>query len=121
MFVAAMLYGMDLHLHRERCSFFTLLYGMRCERCKSTGVACDHAVISDSPARRAEYAECLLRFARLNLTQESSSWGIDFAASHLTLRVHSILADEKSPGWPLYVRIASGITIFALFLSLAPY
>ncbi len=84
-------------------------------------LACDHAVISDSPARRAEYAECLLRFARLNLTQESSSWGIDFAASHLTLRVHSILADsKKSPGWLLYVRIASGITIFALFLSLAP-
>jgi hypothetical protein len=53
--------------------------------------------------------------------QESSSWGIDFAASHLTLRVHSILADsKKSPGWMLYLRIASGVTILALFLGLAP-
>ena len=84
-------------------------------------VACDHAVISASPARRGKYAECLVRFARLNLMQESSSWGIDFAASHLTLRVHSILADsKKSPGWMLYLRIASGVTILALFLGLAP-
>jgi hypothetical protein len=53
--------------------------------------------------------------------QESSSWGIDFAASHLTLRVHSILADsKKSAGWMLYLRIASGVTIFALFLGIAP-
>ena len=84
-------------------------------------LACDHAVISASPARRGKYAECLVRFARLNLMQESSSWGIDFAASHLTLRVHSILADsKKSPGWMLYLRIASGVTIFALFLGIAP-
>jgi beta-lactamase regulating signal transducer with metallopeptidase domain len=84
-------------------------------------LACDHAVISESPARRGKYAECLVRFARLNLMQESSSWGIDFAASHLTLRVHSILADsKKSPGWMLYLRIASGVTIFALFLGIAP-
>jgi beta-lactamase regulating signal transducer with metallopeptidase domain len=84
-------------------------------------LACDHAVISDSPARRGKYAECLVRFAQLNLTQESSSWGIDFAAAHLTLRVHSILADsKKSPGWMLYLRIASGMTIFALFLGIAP-
>jgi beta-lactamase regulating signal transducer with metallopeptidase domain len=84
-------------------------------------LACDRAVISESPARRGKYAECLVRFARLNLMQESSSWGIDFAASHLTLRVHSILADsKKSPGWMLYLRIASGVTIFALFLGIAP-
>jgi beta-lactamase regulating signal transducer with metallopeptidase domain len=84
-------------------------------------LACDRAVISESPARRGEYAECLVRFARLSLMQESSSWGIDFAASHLTLRVHSILADsKKSPAWMLYLRIASGITIFALFLAMAP-
>jgi beta-lactamase regulating signal transducer with metallopeptidase domain len=84
-------------------------------------LACDHAVISESPARRGKYAECLVRFARLNLIQESSNWGIDFAASHLTLRVHSILADpKKSPGWMLYLRIASGATIFALFVAIAP-
>jgi beta-lactamase regulating signal transducer with metallopeptidase domain len=84
-------------------------------------LACDHAVISEYPARRGEYAECLVRFARLNMIQDSSSWGIDFAASHLTLRVHSILADsKKSPGWMLYLRIASGVTILALFLGIAP-
>jgi beta-lactamase regulating signal transducer with metallopeptidase domain len=84
-------------------------------------IACDHAVISGSPARRGKYAECLVRFARLNLMQESSSWGIDFAASNLTLRVHYILADsKKSPGWMLYLRFASGVTIFALFLGIAP-
>jgi beta-lactamase regulating signal transducer with metallopeptidase domain len=84
-------------------------------------LACDHAVISGSPTRRKNYAECLVRFARLNLMQESSNWGIDFAASHLTLRVHSILADsKKTPGWMLYLRIASGVTIFALFLGIAP-
>ena len=84
-------------------------------------LACDHAVISESPARRGKYAECLIRLARLNLVQESSSWGIDFAASHLTLRVHSILTDsKKSHGWMLYLRIASGVTICALFLGIAP-
>ncbi len=84
-------------------------------------LACDHAVISDSPGRRGKYAECLVRFARLNSMQESSSWGIDFAASHLTLRVHSILADKKkSPAWMLYLRIASGVAIFGLFLGIAP-
>jgi hypothetical protein len=55
------------------------------------------------------------------MMQEPGSWGIDFAASHLTLRVHSILADsKKSPAWMLYLRIASGVTIFALFLGIAP-
>jgi beta-lactamase regulating signal transducer with metallopeptidase domain len=84
-------------------------------------LACDQAVISESPARRGKYAECLLRFAQLNLMQESSNWGIDFAASHLTLRVHSILADsKKSPGWMLYLRIASGAAIFALFVGISP-
>jgi beta-lactamase regulating signal transducer with metallopeptidase domain len=84
-------------------------------------LACDHAVISGSPARRGKYAECLVRFARLNVMQESNGWGIDFASSHLTLRVHSILADsKKSPSWVLYLRIASGVSVFALFLGIAP-
>ncbi len=86
-------------------------------------LACDHAVISQSPARRGKYAECLVRFARLNMVQESSGWGIDFAASaeQLTLRVHSILAgSKKSPRWALWLRIASGVTISGLFLGIAP-
>jgi beta-lactamase regulating signal transducer with metallopeptidase domain len=86
-------------------------------------LACDLAVVSQAPARRGKYAECLIRFARLNVMPEPSGWGIDFAASaqHLTLRVHSILAgSKKSPGWLLCLRIASGLTISAVFLGVAP-
>ena len=77
-------------------------------------LACDLAVVARYPARRAAYAECLVRFARLNAVPESSGWGIDFAASahHLTVRVHSILAASKaSPVWMRTLRIASGVTI----------
>jgi beta-lactamase regulating signal transducer with metallopeptidase domain len=86
-------------------------------------LACDFAVVAQRPARRLAYAECLIRFARLNVVPESNSWGIDFAASahHLTVRVHSILAAPKaSPVWTRYLRIASGLTISALFLGIAP-
>jgi beta-lactamase regulating signal transducer with metallopeptidase domain len=86
-------------------------------------LACDLAVVAQCPARRAAYAECLVRFARLNVVPESSGWGIDFAGSapHLTVRVHSILAAAKtSPWWMGYLRIASGLTITALFLGVAP-
>jgi hypothetical protein len=86
-------------------------------------LACDLAVVSQSPARRAEYAECLIRFARLNVIPESNGWGMDFAASadHLTVRVHSILAaSKKSPGWVRCLRIASGLTISAVFLGVVP-
>ena len=86
-------------------------------------LACDLAVVARCPARRAAYAECLVRFARLNAVPESSGWGIDFAASahHLPARVHSILAASKSsPSWTRYLRIASGLTIFAIFLVAAP-
>ena len=38
--------------------------------------------------------------------QESSSWGIDFAASHLTLRVHSILPLEEECRVNTLLRIA---------------
>jgi len=86
-------------------------------------LACDLAVVARCPARRAEYAESLIRFARRNVVPETSSWGIDFAASahHLTVRVHSILAAAKTfPRWMGYLRIASGLTITALFLGVAP-
>jgi beta-lactamase regulating signal transducer with metallopeptidase domain len=86
-------------------------------------LACDLAVVARCPARRAAYAECLIRFARLNVDPEPSGWGIDFAASahHLTVRVHSILAASKTTaGWKRYLRIASGLTISALFLGVAP-
>jgi beta-lactamase regulating signal transducer with metallopeptidase domain len=86
-------------------------------------LACDLAVVARYPGRRAAYAECLIRFARLNVVPESGGWGIDFAASshHLTVRVHSILAASKaSPGWTRYLRIMAGLTISALFLGVAP-
>ncbi len=86
-------------------------------------LACDLAVVARCPARRAEYAECLIRFARLNVVPETSSWGIDFAASahHLTVRVHSILAASKTfPRWMHYLQIACGLTVSALFLGVAP-
>lgn len=86
-------------------------------------LACDLAVVSHCPGRKGSYAECLLRFAKLNLVQESRSWGIDFAASaeHLTVRVHSILGPSKIvPAWLLYLRTASALTLSALFLGIAP-
>jgi hypothetical protein len=86
-------------------------------------LACDLAVVSQSPSRRVKYAECLLRFARLNVNRESNSWGIDFAGSagHLTVRVQSILAgSKKSPRWVLCVRTAFALTISAMFIGVLP-
>ena len=86
-------------------------------------LACDLAVICRSPARRAEYAECLMRFARLNVVSEPHGWGIDFAApaNHLSVRVRSILAgSRRSPGWVHGLRIASGLAIAALLVGVAP-
>jgi beta-lactamase regulating signal transducer with metallopeptidase domain len=86
-------------------------------------LACDLAVVSDSPGRRAEYAECLIHFARLNASQDTRAWGIDFAASseHLKARVHSILAVSKNmSSWVLGLRITCGVILFAGFLGVAP-
>lgn len=86
-------------------------------------LACDLAVVSDSPGRRAKYAECLVHFARLNSSQDPSAWGIDFAASseHLKARVQSILSGSKtSSPWFLGVRIACGLICLFGFLGVAP-
>ena len=86
-------------------------------------LACDLAVITDSPGRRARYAECLVHFARLNSSQDPKAWGIDFAASleHLKARVHSILAgSKKRSGWLLGLRTACGVAVFAGFLGVVP-
>ena len=86
-------------------------------------LACDLAVVSDSPGRRARYAECLLHFARLNASQDPRAWGIDFAApsEHLKVRVHLILSESKRPSiWLLGLRIAGGLTLLAGFLGVAP-
>lgn len=86
-------------------------------------LACDLAVVSDSPEGRARYAECLIHFARLNASRDPRAWGIDFAASsaHLKARVQSILAGSKSTSnWLVGLRIACGLTLFAGFLSVVP-
>jgi beta-lactamase regulating signal transducer with metallopeptidase domain len=86
-------------------------------------LACDLAAVSDSPQRRAKYAECLIRFARLNSSQNSTNWGIDFAASseHLKARVHSILAEtKKSSVWLAWSRLACGVALLAGFLGIEP-
>jgi beta-lactamase regulating signal transducer with metallopeptidase domain len=86
-------------------------------------LACDLAVVSHAPARRGDYAECLIRFARLNLAQEATTWGIDFAASAeaLTVRVQSILTGTRTiPGWLRCLRSASAIALFLLFLGIVP-
>jgi beta-lactamase regulating signal transducer with metallopeptidase domain len=86
-------------------------------------LACDLAVVRDSPARRAEYAECLIHFARLNSSQDPRAWGIDFAASseHLKARVQSVLAGSKAPSnWLMGLRIACGLTFVVGFLGVVP-
>jgi beta-lactamase regulating signal transducer with metallopeptidase domain len=86
-------------------------------------LACDLAVVSHSPGRRAEYAECLVRVARLNLLQDAKTWGIDFVASseHLKARVHSILAGSRKPSrWLICLRAACGLTLLAGFLGIVP-
>ncbi|MGC2399058.1 MAG: M56 family metallopeptidase [Acidobacteriaceae bacterium] len=86
-------------------------------------LACDLSAVADSPMRRAEYAECLIRFARLHATQDSRNWGIDFAApaGQLKARVHSILKASKTPSaWLVRSRIACGFVLFAAFLSIEP-
>ena len=86
-------------------------------------LACDLAAVSDSPQRRAKYAESLIRFARLNSSQNTTNWGIDFAASseHLKARVHSILAEtKKSSAWLAWSRLACGLVLLAGFLGIEP-
>lgn len=86
-------------------------------------LACDLAAVSDSPKGRAKYAECLIHFARLNSSPDSSNWGIDFAASsqHLKARVRSILAESKKPSvWVIGSRIAGGLALLAAFAAVEP-
>jgi len=85
-------------------------------------LACDLAVVTHSPQRRATYAESLVRFARLNL-QSSNTWGMDFAASsdHLKARVRSILTASKvTPKWQICLRTACGLALLAGFIGIAP-
>jgi hypothetical protein len=86
-------------------------------------LACDLAVVSDSPDSRAKYAESLVHFARLNSSQDPRAWGIDFAASseHLKVRVRSILArPSRTSVWLFGMRIVLGLALLGGFVWTAP-
>ena len=85
-------------------------------------LACDLAVVTKDPERRATYAECLIRFARLRAAHQENAWGVDFAASqHLTVRIHSILAgSRKIPVWSICFRTASMMALLAGFVAAVP-
>lgn len=73
-------------------------------------LACDQAVVAESPDRRSEYAECLVRFARQAMEGDRRAWGIDFAAgsSPLKMRLNQILADNpETSKWKIGLRAAS--------------
>ena len=86
-------------------------------------LACDLAVISDSPESRANYAESLLSFARLRVSAEPTPWNLDFAgaSSQLNVRIRSILAETRIlPRWMLALRAAFGVLLLAGFIAAAP-
>lgn len=86
-------------------------------------VACDLAAIGNSLERRAEYAESLLSFARLQVTGEPAPWNLDFAraSSQLQVRIRSILAETRTiPRWMIGLRAASGALLLTGFIAAAP-
>ncbi len=86
-------------------------------------LACDSAVVSDSPQRRLEYAECLVSYARLNERHEEKAWGVDFASAstHLKTRLHTILhAPKRQSSWRSYGRIAAIVMLIFVFLRVLP-
>ncbi len=86
-------------------------------------LACDLAVVHDSPDRRATYAECLVRFARLHAGQDPTPWNLDFAGSSIQLkvRVRSVLKETaKIPAWLLGLRTTVAMLLLAAFLCAAP-
>lgn len=124
------------HVHRRDFFFSTIAalcrallffhpvvwYAMRRLELESE-LACDLAVVLNSPERRATYAECLIRFARLHAAQGATPWNLDFAGSSVQLkaRVHSVLAETREiPGWLLGLRASFGVLLFAGFLCMAP-
>ncbi|HZC42552.1 MAG TPA: M56 family metallopeptidase, partial [Acidobacteriaceae bacterium] len=99
-----------------------LWYAMRRMELESE-LASDLAVVCNSPERRATYAECLVRFARLHAAQDPTPWNLDFAGSSIQLkvRVRSVLTETaKIPGWLLGLRTSIGVLLFAGFLCMAP-
>lgn len=86
-------------------------------------LACDLAVVGNRPDRRASYAECLVRFARLRATGEPTPWNLDFAGSsvQLKVRIRSMLAGTRRiPGWMMGLRAGLSLLLIAMFLDVAP-
>jgi beta-lactamase regulating signal transducer with metallopeptidase domain len=99
-----------------------LWYAMRKMELESE-LACDLAVVRDSPERRATYAECLVRFARLHAAQDPTPWNLDFAGSsaQLKVRVRSVLTETvRLPAWLLGLRTSMGMLLLAAFCFMAP-
>jgi beta-lactamase regulating signal transducer with metallopeptidase domain len=99
-----------------------LWYAMRRMELESE-LACDLAVVRNAPERRATYAECLVRFARLHAAQDPTPWNLDFAGSSIQLkvRVRSVLTETvKLPAWLLGLRTSVGMLLLAAFLCMAP-
>lgn len=87
-------------------------------------LACDLAVLRNCPERRATYAECLVRFARLHAAQDPTPWNLDFSASsvHLKVRVRSALKETaRFPAWLWGLRTSIGMLLFAAFLCISPW
>lgn len=86
-------------------------------------LACDLAVVGNTPERRAPYAESLVRFARRNLDEGAKPWNLDFAGSNtpIKVRIRSVLAGTPDTrGWRLGVRTALGLLLILAFLGIAP-
>jgi len=103
--------------------FHPALWYAMCRMELESELACDLAVVGDSPGRRASYAECLVRFARLHAAQDPTPWNLDFAGSSIQLkvRVRSILKETaKLPLWLLGLRTSMGMLLVAFFLCIVP-
>lgn len=86
-------------------------------------LACDQVVVGDQPEHRADYAQCLTTFARLQMLAEYAPLGIDFAggASFLGMRVRAILAGPARPSLPSrLVRATTATTVMTAFALLCP-
>ena len=96
-------------------------------------LACDWAVVAERPDRRADYAACLTRFARLRILHDARSIGIDFAASAslLSRRIRAVLEGPKQKVWWETASKAAGsvatltgfyllFPLLAIFVQFAP-
>jgi beta-lactamase regulating signal transducer with metallopeptidase domain len=85
-------------------------------------LACDLAVVRDRPEHRADYAECLTRFARARMLSEEPALGIDFAAaSILAVRVESILSvPDRQAKWRTACCAAAAVAVLGGVALLCP-